>query len=197
VGENSIFNGVRDDIELKLAAFNFVDCQTGAIYANRTLMRDVFGELIGCAQPKSFGASVFMTTDHRANAVDVATDDMATEAVTAAPAGLAATVTGAALASAAAASTGATALATAARQLVWAKLRLVLGCGAAAVAGLVLLKLLLLGPAPGRTQQASAAQTGSPPSEPIAVPTPDALGTLASQSNGPASLKLAPVYELA
>ena len=110
---------------------------------------------------------------------------LATQVVTAAPAGFAASVAATALASAAAASGGAMAFATAAlRQMLCSNRRLVLGCGAAAVVTLVLLKMLVLTPAPGQAPQAVAANTDSPTQTPLAetVPSNERMGSFSAAS---------------
>ena len=85
---------------------------------------------------------------------------LARNAVQAAPVDLVAKV--ATVQAAAAASGGGTALAAAAlREMLWSKLRMAFGCGAAAVAALILVKATILAPAPERAPQA-AASTAQP-----------------------------------
>ena len=113
---------------------------------------------------------------------------IAAHSVQAAPASLLAQLAAAHAGAAVSAGTAALAAATL-RQMLWLKLRPVIGWGTAAVVILALLKLLLLGTSPNRIPQAAVGDAGTPPTV-LALPTPDVLGTLLAESSGAVSLNL-------
>ncbi|KAG1547899.1 hypothetical protein G6F50_013500 [Rhizopus delemar] len=80
-GEGGVGHGVRDQGDFKAFVIHFVDGEADAVHADRTLLGDVAAQRGRCGKAPALGARVFVDGQHLAEAIDVAADQMAAEAV--------------------------------------------------------------------------------------------------------------------
>src|SRR5690606_37549519 len=80
IDHDGLGQGVRHDGQFELGAIDRVDGQAGAVDGDRALVRDVLGQLTRRAHLELYGAGVIGARDDLADAIDMAADQVPTEA---------------------------------------------------------------------------------------------------------------------